>query len=42
MAGIKRFIERKLKLKVNTAKSRVAKNDRTNFLGFTFKAGKIR
>ncbi len=33
---LKRFIERKLKLKVNEAKSRVAKTDRTNFLGFTF------
>jgi RNA-directed DNA polymerase len=42
MAGVKRFIERKLKLKVNTVKSRVAKTDQTNFLGFTFKAGKIR
>lgn len=42
MASIKRFIERKLKLKVNMAKSRVAKTDQTNFLGFTFKAGKIR
>lgn len=42
MASIKRFIERKLKLKVNMAKSRVAKIDKTNFLGFTFKAGKIR
>jgi RNA-directed DNA polymerase len=42
MTGIKRFIERKLKLKVNMAKSRVAKIDQTNFLGFTFKSGKIR
>ena len=42
MSSIKRFIERKLKLKVNMAKSRVAKIDHTNFLGFTFKAGKIR
>ncbi len=42
MISIKRFIERRLKLKVNMAKSRVAKIDRTNFLGFTFKAGKIR
>jgi len=42
MSSIKRFIERKLKLKVNTAKSRVAKIDQTNFLGFIFKAGKIR
>jgi RNA-directed DNA polymerase len=42
MAGIKRFIERRLKLKVNMAKSRVAKTDQTNFLGLTFKSGKIR
>ena len=42
MSSIKRFIERKLKLKVNMAKSRVVKIDHTNFLGFTFKAGKIR
>jgi RNA-directed DNA polymerase len=42
MTGIKRFIERRLKLKVNMAKSRAAKTDQTNFLGFTFKAGKIR
>lgn len=42
MVSIKRFIECRLKLKVNMAKSRVAKIDQTNFLGFTFKAGKIR
>jgi len=42
MAGVKRFIERYLKLKVNESKSRVAKTDQTNFLGFTFKGGKIR
>jgi RNA-directed DNA polymerase len=42
MTSIKRFIERKLKLKVNETKSRVAKGDQTSFLGFTFKAGKIR
>jgi RNA-directed DNA polymerase len=42
MTSIKRFIERRLKLRLNTAKSRVAKIDQTNFLGFTFKAGKIR
>lgn len=42
MAGISRFIERNLKLKVNDNKSQVAKTDQTNFLGFTFKAGKIR
>jgi RNA-directed DNA polymerase len=42
MASIRRFIERKLKLKVNITKSRVAKIDKTNFLGFTLKAGRIR
>jgi RNA-directed DNA polymerase len=42
MASVKRFIERKLKLKVNEAKSRVAKTDDTNFLGFTFRGTKIR
>lgn len=42
MASITRFIERKLKLKVNEAKSKVAKIDQIDFLGFTFKAGKIR
>jgi RNA-directed DNA polymerase len=42
LTSIKRFIERKLKLKVNEAKSRVAKTDQTNFLGFTFRGTKIR
>lgn len=42
MASVKRFIERKLKLKVNEHKSHVDKTDQTNFLGFTFKGGKIR
>ena len=42
MASIKRFIERKLKLKVNERKSKVAKTDDTHSLGFIFKAGKIR
>jgi len=41
MTSVKRFIERKLKLTINQAKSKVAKTDQTNFLGFTFKAGKI-
>jgi RNA-directed DNA polymerase len=41
MASVRRFIERKLKLKVNEAKSRVAKIDQINFLGFTFKAGRV-
>jgi RNA-directed DNA polymerase len=42
MTSVKRFIERKLKLKVNEHKSRVARTDQTNFLGFTFKGSKIR
>ena len=42
MASIKRFIEFKLRLKVNKAKSKVAKIHQVDFLGFTFKAGKIR
>ena len=42
MTSVKRFIERKLKLKVNEHKSQVAKTDQTNFLGFTFKGAKIR
>ena len=42
MGSIKRYIERKLKLKVNEAKSRVAITDHINFLGFTFKGTKIR
>lgn len=42
MASVKRFIERKLKLNVNEAKSKVAKVDQINYVGFTFKSGKIR
>ena len=41
-ASVKRFIECKLKLKVNEAKSKVAKIDQTSFLGFTIIGGKIR
>jgi len=40
--SIERFLSRKLKLKINKEKSRVAKTDDTNFLGFTFKGTKIR
>jgi RNA-directed DNA polymerase len=40
--SITRFLERKLKLKVNQDKSRVSSTDDTNFLGFTFKGTKIR
>jgi RNA-directed DNA polymerase len=42
MTSVRRFIERKLKLKVNEAKSKVAKIDQTSFLGFTIVSGKIR
>ncbi len=42
MTSVSRFIEPKLKLKVNQAKSRVAKTDGTSFLGFIFKGTKIR
>jgi RNA-directed DNA polymerase len=37
-----RFLERKLKLKVNQDKSQVSSTDQTIFLGFTFKGTKIR
>jgi RNA-directed DNA polymerase len=40
--SVTRFLERKLKLKVNQEKSQVSKTDKTNFLGFTFKGTKIR
>jgi RNA-directed DNA polymerase len=36
MAGIERFLEKRLKLKVNTAKSAVAKPSVRRFLGFSF------
>ena len=39
--SIERFLNRRLKLKVNEKKSRVAKTDDTDFLGFTFKGAKI-
>jgi RNA-directed DNA polymerase len=42
MTSVQKFLERKLKLKVNQDKSQVAKTDQTNFLGFTFKGTKIR
>ena len=42
MASVQRFLERKLKLKVNKDKSQVAKTDHTDFLGFTFRGTKIR
>ena len=40
--SIERFLNRRLKLMVNQKKSRVAKTDDTNFLGFSFKGSKIR
>lgn len=36
MAGVSRFLERRLKLKVNRAKSAVARPEERKFLGFTF------
>jgi RNA-directed DNA polymerase len=39
--SITRFLERKLKLKVNQDKSRVSSTDHVDFLGFTFKGTKI-
>jgi len=42
MESVQCFLERKLKLKVSESKSRVAKPDKTDFLGFTFKGAKIR
>jgi len=41
-ASITRFLLKKLKLKVNQDKSRVASTNQTNFLGFTFRGTKIR
>lgn len=42
MQSVRRFLERKLKLKINESKSQIAKTDQTDFLGFTFRATKIR
>lgn len=42
MNSISRFLERKLKLKVNTEKSKVVKATKCEFLGFTFTGKKIR
>lgn len=41
MASIKRFIESKLKLKVNDAKSQVTPVSQCKFLGFTFRGSKL-
>jgi RNA-directed DNA polymerase len=40
MAGIEKFLEKRLKLKVNRAKSAVAKPSVRKFLGFSFTGGK--
>jgi group II intron maturase len=41
MAGVERFLERRLKLKVNRAKSAVARPSARKFLGFSFTSGAI-
>jgi RNA-directed DNA polymerase len=41
MAGVERFLERRLKLKVNRAKSAVARPSGRKFLGFSFTSGAI-
>ncbi len=41
MQSIRKFLERKLKLRVNEDKSKVGKTDKTEYLGFTFKGSKI-
>jgi hypothetical protein len=41
MPGQTWFLNRRLKLEINKDKSRVAKTNDTNFLGFTFKGSKI-
>jgi len=42
MQSISRFLERKLKLKINQQKSKVASTNEITFLGFTFKGTSIR
>ena len=42
MQSVKKFVEAKLRLRVNQAKSQVAPMGECKFLGFTIKAGKIR
>jgi len=41
LASIARFLERRLKLTVNTEKSRVTATDQLSFLGFSFRGTKI-
>jgi RNA-directed DNA polymerase len=42
MAGITRFLEKKLRLKINQEKSKVAHTNEITFLGFAFAGAKIR
>jgi RNA-directed DNA polymerase len=42
MAGVKRFLERRLKLAINQKKSKVVPTNKLTFLGFTFKGTSIR
>jgi RNA-directed DNA polymerase len=42
MQSIRKFLEGKLKLRVNEEKSKVAATDKSTFLGFTFSGKKIR
>jgi len=42
MGGLKRFLERALKLRINREKSRVVRTNQVAFLGFTFRGTKIR
>ena len=42
MVSIRRFLEKKLKLKINEKKSCVTRTETCCFLGFTFKGAKIR
>ncbi len=39
--SISQYLKKRLKLVVNTTKSRVVKTSDSQFLGFTFKAGRI-
>lgn len=41
LSSISRFVEQKLKLVINTIKSRVVKVSESKFLGFTFRNGRI-
>ena len=42
MASIKRFLENKLRLRINEKKSKVVPVEECGFLGFVFVNGKIR